>query len=153
MCPSDGLSTALSFTGSFSRSCPFYQKSVFLIERKQQAIEMLCVNTRAPEDHLLRKIGAAVDFACLYDLAVNLCCEDNGGSSLDPTALFKLVLVHEAYFRCGGKVEVNHTERNRRRIGVLHKGKHKKCFTVCDKRGYVLRNRGRARQYPRQYRV
>ena len=64
---------------------------------QRQAIEMLCVDMLLPEDHLLRKIDAAVDFTRIYDLAEDLYCEDNGRPSRDPVVLFKLVLVQHLF--------------------------------------------------------
>ena len=58
---------------------------------------MLCVDRLVPENHLLRKIDAAVDFTYIYDLVEDLYCEDNGRPSFDPVALFKLVLVRHLF--------------------------------------------------------
>ena len=53
---------------------------------------MLCVDMLVSQDHLLRKINAAVGFTRIYDLVENLYCEDNGRSGCGPAALFMLVL-------------------------------------------------------------
>ena len=48
---------------------------------QRQAVEMLCTDMLVPREHLLRKIDAAVNFARIYDLVVDLYCEDNGRPS------------------------------------------------------------------------
>ena len=50
-----------------------------------------------PEDHLLRKIDAAVDFTRIYDMVEPLYCLDNGRPSVDPVVLFKMVLIQHLY--------------------------------------------------------
>ena len=64
---------------------------------QRQAIEMLCVDMLVPQDHLLRKIDAAVDFTRIYDLVEDLYCEDNGRPSCDPVVLFKLVMIQHLF--------------------------------------------------------
>ena len=64
---------------------------------QRQAIEMLCTDMLLPQEHLLREIDAAVDFTHTYDLVEDLYCEDNGGLSCDPVALFKLVLIQHLF--------------------------------------------------------
>ena len=64
---------------------------------QRQAIEMLCVDLLVPQDHLLRKIDAAVDFTRIYDLVEDLYCEDNGRPSCDPVVLFKLVMIQHLF--------------------------------------------------------
>ena len=40
--------------------------------------EIVSVDQLVPEDHLLRKIDAAIDFSCIYDLVEDRYCHDNG---------------------------------------------------------------------------
>ncbi len=51
----------------------------------------------SPQEHLLRKIDAAVDFAHIYELVEDLYCENNGRPSCDPVALFKLVMIRHLF--------------------------------------------------------
>ena len=51
------------------------------------------VDSLVQPEHLLRKIDAAVDFACIYDMAEPLYCLDNGLPSIDPVVLFKMALI------------------------------------------------------------
>lgn len=64
---------------------------------QRQTIELLGTDMLAPKDHLLRKIDAAVDFTHIYTLAEDLYGEDNGRPSIDPVALFKLVLIQHLF--------------------------------------------------------
>ena len=58
---------------------------------------MVEIGSLVPQDHLLRKIDAAVDFNHLYDLVEPLYCEDDGRPSIDPVVLFKMVLIQHLY--------------------------------------------------------
>jgi transposase len=56
-------------------------------------IEMLCLDQLVPEDHLVRKLEAAIDFNFIYDLVSDKYCMDNGRPSIDPVVLFKIVFI------------------------------------------------------------
>ena len=60
---------------------------------KRNVIEFVSLEAMVPEDHLLRKIDAAIDFDRIYDFVEDLYCEDNGRPSIDPVILFKIVLI------------------------------------------------------------
>ena len=66
-------------------------------QEQRQAIEMLCTDMLVPEDHLLRKVDAAVEFKHIYELVKDLYSEDNGRPSIDPVVLFKLVLIQHLF--------------------------------------------------------
>ena len=66
-------------------------------QEQRQAIEMLCTDMLVPQEHLLRKIDAAVEFTHIYELVEDLYCEDNGRPSCDPVVLFKLVLIRHLF--------------------------------------------------------
>ncbi len=59
---------------------------------KRNVIEFVSLEAMVPENHLLRKIDAAIDFDKIYDFVEDLYCEDNGRPSVDPVVLFKIVL-------------------------------------------------------------
>ena len=63
----------------------------------RQLVELVCLEDLVPEDHLLRKIDAAVDFSKIYEFVEDLYCEDNGRPSIDPVILFKMVLIQHLY--------------------------------------------------------
>lgn len=46
-------------------------------ENRRQ-IEFFCVDDFVPKNHLLRKIDKAIDFDCIYEMAGDLYCLDNG---------------------------------------------------------------------------
>ncbi|MDN6885006.1 transposase, partial [Variovorax sp. CAN2819] len=59
----------------------------------QQELEMVTLEMLVPQDHLLRKIDAAVDFEFIRAKVSHLYCADNGRPALDPVVMFKLLLV------------------------------------------------------------
>ena len=60
-------------------------------------LEIVDTESMVPQDHLLRKIDAAVDFNKIYEMVEPLYCEDNGRPSVDPVVLFKMVLIQHLY--------------------------------------------------------
>ena len=56
---------------------------------KRNVIEFVSLEAMVPEDHLLRKIDAAIDFDRIYDFVEDLYCEDNGRPSIDPVILLR----------------------------------------------------------------
>ena len=59
--------------------------------------EIVDTESLEPAEHLLRKIDAAVDFNKIYEMVEPLYCSDNGRPSVDPVALFKMVLIQHLY--------------------------------------------------------
>ncbi len=64
-------------------------------ERTQ--VELICMDSLVPDDHLLRKIDRAIDFTHIYDFVEDLYCHNNGRPSVDPVVLFKMVLIQHLY--------------------------------------------------------
>lgn len=60
-------------------------------------IEMLSLDQLVPENHLVRKLEAAINFDFIYDLVIDKYCTDNGRPSIDPVVLFKIVLVQYTF--------------------------------------------------------
>jgi transposase len=60
---------------------------------QQTALEMVSLNGLVPNDHLLRKIDAVVDFSFIHDRVAGLYCPDNGRPPLDPTLMFKALFI------------------------------------------------------------
>lgn len=56
-------------------------------------MEFVSIDELVPADHLLRKVEKAIDFSFIHDLVKNLYCANNGRPALDPTLLFKLLLI------------------------------------------------------------
>jgi len=59
----------------------------------QQHLEMVTLEMLVPQDHLLRKIDATVDFEFIREQVAHLYCADNGRPALDPVVMFKLLFV------------------------------------------------------------
>lgn len=59
----------------------------------QSELEMVTLNSLVPSDHLLRKIDAHIDFSFIHDRVSSLYCLDNGRPALDPTVLFKILII------------------------------------------------------------
>ena len=59
----------------------------------QSSLEFVSIDELVPKDHLLRKIEKHIDFEFIHDLVKDLYCPDNGRPALDPTRLFKLLLI------------------------------------------------------------
>jgi transposase len=53
-----------------------------------------------PEDHLLRRIDASIDFDFIYAVTKDLYCADNGHNSIDPVLFFRMQLIS---YLCGMK--------------------------------------------------
>ena len=64
-------------------------------ERNQ--MEMFCIDSFIPEDHLLRKIDETLDFEKIYEIVGDLYCHNNGRPSADPVVLFKTVFIQHLY--------------------------------------------------------
>ncbi len=56
-------------------------------------IKFCCIEDLVPQDHLLRKIEAAVDFDEIYPMVEKYYCEDNGRPAVDPVILVKIVMI------------------------------------------------------------
>lgn len=63
----------------------------------RDTIEIVGISSLVPENHLLRKIDAAVNWEQLYEMVEPLYCEDNGRPSVDPVVLVKMVLIQHLY--------------------------------------------------------
>lgn len=58
----------------------------------QSEYEIVRLEELVPQDHLLRKIDAAVDFSFIHDLCKDLYRPDNGRPAVEPEQLFKMLL-------------------------------------------------------------
>lgn len=63
----------------------------------QHALEMVTLESLVPEDHLLRRIDAFIDFEFIRDKVRHLYCIDNGRPATDPVVLFKLLFIGYLY--------------------------------------------------------
>lgn len=60
---------------------------------QQYQFEMVTLEELVPEDHLVRKIDAAIDFEFIRDAVSHLYCADNGRPAIDPVRLIKMMLL------------------------------------------------------------
>ena len=60
---------------------------------QQTELEMVSVESLVPQDHLLRKIDAVIDFSFIHARVAGLYCPDNGRPALDPTLMFKALFI------------------------------------------------------------
>src|SRR5690242_17429832 len=60
---------------------------------EQTALEMVTLESLVPQDHLLRKVEAAIDFSFIHERVADLYCLDNGRPALDPTLMFKALFI------------------------------------------------------------
>ncbi len=56
-----------------------------------------------PEDHLLRRIDARIDFDFIYDVTKDLYYADNGRNSIDPVLFFRMQLISYLYGMKGAR--------------------------------------------------
>jgi len=71
-----------------------------MLERERlnrEAVEIINTDMYVPQDHLLRKIDAAVDFTRIYDFVSDRYSPDKGRPSIDPVVLFKMALIRHLY--------------------------------------------------------
>ena len=71
-----------------------------LRERKksqQEEYEIVRMEELVDNNHILRKISAAVDFSFIHDLCKELYCPDNGRPAVDPELLFKMLFLGYLY--------------------------------------------------------
>lgn len=59
---------------------------------QQYQFETITLDELVPEDHLVRKIDAAIDFEFIRDAVAHLYCPDNGRPAVDPVRLIKMML-------------------------------------------------------------
>jgi len=62
-------------------------------DEQRQAIQMIDVESLVPENHLVRKIEAVIDFEFVRDLVKELYSEDKGRPSIDPVVLIKIAFI------------------------------------------------------------
>lgn len=81
-------------------------------QKGRDIMEMVWLEDLVPQEHLLRKIEAAVEFEKIYEIVEDLYSEGNGRPSIDPVVLVKMVLIQHLYGlpslrRTAAEVEVN----------------------------------------------
>ena len=62
-------------------------------EKREPQMQIVSIEQLIPEDHLLRKIDAAVDFNFIYDLVEEKYSTETGRPSIDPVTLIKIPII------------------------------------------------------------
>ncbi len=71
----------------------YYEKSKNQIYVEKNQLEFVCLEQLVPEDHILRKIEALVDFDFIHDLTKSFYSHTSGRNCLDTVTLFKIVML------------------------------------------------------------
>lgn len=93
---------------------------------QQYQFEMVTLEELVPEDHLVRKIDAAIDFEFIRDAVKHLYCADNGRPAIDPVRLIKMMLLGYLFGipserRLVREIQVNNAYRWFLRMGLTEK--------------------------------
>ncbi len=64
---------------------------------KRTQVEITSIDQLVPEDHLVRKLDACIDFSFIYDLVKDKYSTETGRPSIDPVALFKIVFIQYVF--------------------------------------------------------
>lgn len=65
--------------------------------RKQIEYEIVLLDELVPQNHILRKIEAAVDFSFIHDLCKDLYSPDTGRPAIEPELLFRMLFLGYLY--------------------------------------------------------
>ena len=93
---------------------------------QQYQFETITLDELVPEDHLVRKIDAAIDFEFIRDAVAHLYCPDNGRPAIDPVRLIKMMLLGYLFGipserRLVKEIQVNNAYRWFLRMGLTEK--------------------------------
>lgn len=93
---------------------------------QQYQFEMVTLEELVPEDHLVRKIDATIDFEFIRDAVAHLYCPDNGRPAIDPVRLIKIMLLGYLFGvpserRLVKEIQVNNAYRWFLRMGLTEK--------------------------------
>lgn len=61
---------------------------------------MVTLEQLVPDDHLLRKVDAAIGFGFIREMTERLYCPDNGRPPIPPEQLFKALFVGYLFWTC-----------------------------------------------------
>lgn len=62
-------------------------------QNKRSQVQMIDIESLVPENHLVRKIEAVIDFEFVRELVKELYSEDKGRPSIDPVVLVKIIFI------------------------------------------------------------
>ena len=61
--------------------------------KNREQVEMITLDQLVPENHLVRKVEAAIDFSCIYSLVEDAYLAERGRHSIDPIVLIKMTFI------------------------------------------------------------
>src|SRR4051794_22727038 len=61
--------------------------------KNREQVEMLTLDQLVPENHLFRKVEAAIDFSFIYSLVEDAYSAERGRPSIDPVFLIKMTFI------------------------------------------------------------
>ena len=96
--------------------------------RKQ--LEVVALDDLVPEDHLVRKIDAAIDFDFIYDLVEAYNSPDNGRPSIDPVVLIKMVLIQYVFGIRSMRRTIKEIETHVATVGLSAMSRKELCPTL-----------------------
>ncbi|WP_042458483.1 IS1182 family transposase, partial [Neobacillus dielmonensis] len=66
-------------------------------QMNRDQVEIIALEQLVPEDHLVRKIEAAIDFSFIYPLVQDMYSSDRGRPSIDPIVLIKMTFIQYTF--------------------------------------------------------
>lgn len=66
-------------------------------ENRQITMHLITIEDLVPQNHLLRKVDALIDFSFIYEELEDSYCKNNGRPSIDPVILIKYLLIGFLY--------------------------------------------------------
>ena len=61
--------------------------------KNREQLEMITLDQLVPENHLVRKVEAAIDFSFIYSLGEDAYSAERGRPSIDPIVLIKMTFI------------------------------------------------------------
>ena len=66
-------------------------------QMNRDQLEMIALEQLVPENHLVRKIEAAIDFSFIYSLVQDMYSSERGRPSIDPVVLIKMAFIQYTF--------------------------------------------------------
>ena len=63
------------------------------IPKNQEQLEMITLDQLVPENHLVRKVQATIDFSFIYSLVKDAYSAERGRPSINPVVLIKMTFI------------------------------------------------------------
>ena len=96
--------------------------------KKREQIQLMSLDDLVPQDHLVRKLEAALDWNFIYELVEEKCSEDSGRPSIDPVVLIKLPVIQYMFGLRSMRQTIREAE-----VNTAYRVQ-----TACDAKGIIL---------------